>query len=126
MSCLSNLSDRINMASYCMQLCLQCRRLLTSKPVARAWHASLGVSWSHKTTWTRHRWMQQMLFFNGCAVKHLSTDTKEKKGVEEMSITDIVAYKRPLLPVRDAVPDASVSQMPIGKYWSDINFKENY
>lgn len=123
MPCLLNLSDRIDMASYCMQLCSQCRRLLISKPVARAWHASLSVSWSQKTTLTRHRWMQQMLFFTG--VKRLSTDTKEKKGVEELSITDIGAYKRPLLPVRDAVP-TSVSQMPIGKYWSGIYFKDNY
>lgn len=56
--------------------------------------------------------MQQILSFSGFAVRHLSTDTKGKEGVEELSITDVVSYKSPLLPVRDAVP---VGQMPLGK-----------
>lgn len=126
---------QINMASSCMQLCLHCRRFLLSKPVASAWHyyptasgsptkvanASLVVRWSHKTTWTQQRWMQQILFSNNFAVKHLSTDTKEKKGVEELSITDVVSYKSPLLPVKDAVP-MSFNQMPLGKFWSCISY----
>lgn len=123
------------MASSCMQLCLQCRRFLLSKPVASVWHyysttsgsptkvvnASLVVRWSHKTTWTQQRWMQQILFFNGFAIKHLSTDTKGKKGIEELSITD-VSYKSPLLPVKDAVP-SSLHQMPLGKCWSCIYYR---
>lgn len=123
-----NFSYRLNMASPCMQLCFQCRRFLLSKPVTRGWHyrtafsnstcpkvlhASLVVRWTHKTNWTQHRWMQHNLFFNGFATRHVSTDTKGTKVVEELSITDVVSYKSPLLPVRD-VP---VSQMPLGKYW---------
>lgn len=129
---------QINMASSCMQLCLQCRKFLLSKSVASAWHycstasgsptkvvnASLVVRWSHKTTWTEQRWMQH-LFFNDFALKHLSTDTKGKKGIEELSITDVVSYKSPLLPVSDAVP-SSLNQMPLGKFWSCIYCKENY
>lgn len=127
-----NLSHRISMASPCMQLCLQCRRFLLSKPVASGWlyhttvsnssakvlHASLVVRWTHKTTRIQHQWMQQILSFSGFAVRHLSTDTKGKEGVEELSITD-ASYNSPLLPVRDAVP---VSQVPLGtgKYWSGV------
>lgn len=132
-SCLSNfrsLSYRsMNMASSCMQLCLQCRRFLLSKPVASAWHyccpasgaptnvvnTSAIVRWSHKTTWTQQRLIRQILFFNDFAVKHLSTDTKGKNGIEELSITDVVSYKSPLLPVKDAVP-SSFNQMSLGKF----------
>lgn len=131
-----NLSHRISMASPCMQLCLQCRRILLSKPVASGWcyhttvsnssakvlHASLVVRWTHKTTRTQHQWMQQIQCFSGFAVRYLSTDTKGKEGVEELSITD-VSYKSRLLPVRDAVP---VSQVPLGKHWSDVYHKESH
>lgn len=68
--------------------------------------------------------MQQILFFNGFAVKHLSTDIKGKKSIEELSITDVVSYKSPLLPVKDAVP-TSLNQMPLGKVWSCMYYKEN-
>lgn len=132
-----NLSHRISMALPSMQLCLQCRRFLLSKPVASGWlyhatvsnssakvlHGSLVVRWTHKTTRTRHQWMQQILCFSGFAVRHLSTDTKGKEGVEELSITDVVSYKSPLLPVREAVP---VSQVPLGKYWSGVHHKESH
>lgn len=119
------------MASSCMQLCLQCRRFLLLKPVASAWHssptkvvnASTIVRWSHKTTWTRRR-MQQILFFNDFAVKHLSTDSKGKKGIDELSMTD-VSYKSPLLPVKDAVP-SSFNQMSFGTFWSRVYYKENH
>lgn len=132
-----NLSHRISMASPCMQLRLQCRRFLLSKPVASGWfyhttgsnsstkvlHASLVVRRTHKTTWTQHQWMQQILSFSGFAVRRLSTDTKGKEGVEELSITDVETYKSPLLPVRDAVP---VSHVPLGKYWSGVYHKESH
>lgn len=126
------------MASSCMQLCLQCRRFLLSKPVAGAWpycstvsdsptkavNGSLVVRWSHKTTSTQQRWVQQILFFNDFGVKHLSTDSKGKKGTEELSITDVVSYKSPLLPVKDDIP-LSLNQNPPGKFWCFIYKKEN-
>lgn len=67
--------------------------------------------------------MQQIICFSGFAVRHLSTDTKGKEGVEELSITDVVSYKSPLLPVRDANP---VSQVHLGKYWSGVYHKESH
>lgn len=117
---------QINMASSCMQLCLKCRRFLLLKPVTSARqycstasgsptkvvNASLVVRWSHKTTSTQQRWTQHILFFNDFAVRHLSTDTKGKKGIEELSITDVVSYKSPLLPVKDAFRN----QMPLGTF----------
>lgn len=124
---------QINMASSCMKLCLQYRRFLLSKPVASAWDycsaasgsptkvvdGSLVVGWSHKRTW-----VQQILLLNNFGVKHFSSDTKGKKGLEELSIPDVVSYKSPLLPVNDAVP-SSLNQMPLGYFWSCIYSEEN-
>lgn len=57
-----------------------------------------------------------MFSYSDFATKHLASDAKEDKAIEELSSANVVAYKSPLLPIRDAVP-MSESQMPIGTYW---------
>lgn len=57
-----------------------------------------------------------MFCFSDFTAKHLST---EGKDIEELSRADVVAYKSPLLPIRDAVP-VTESQMPLGTYWFDV------
>ncbi|KAK5855084.1 hypothetical protein PBY51_005221 [Eleginops maclovinus] len=118
------------MASSCTQLCLQGRNLLCSKAVARTWQYNSQVrhcitvprgsskilngcslnKGNHKTTQTRPRWKQPMFRYSDLASKHLATEALENKAVEETSTADVVAYKSPLLPIRDAV---SVTETPL-------------
>lgn len=127
---------RINMASSCTQLSLQCRRLLCSKTVACArWYStqlsycstdtrlptkilngSLASRGTHSMTWTRQRWKPQMdCFSDFTTAKHLSTGTEEGKDIKELSTAHSVRHKSPLLPIRDAAP-VTESQMPLGAY----------
>ncbi|XP_074468419.1 transcription termination factor 3, mitochondrial isoform X1 [Sebastes fasciatus] len=112
------------MASSCTQLCLQCRSLLCSKTVAstcryytqvrhcitvtgvptKILNGSSIIKGNQTTTQARQRWKQQMFCYSDLAAKHLATEVKEAKDVEETSRADVVAYKSPLLPIRDAVP----------------------
>lgn len=57
-----------------------------------------------------------MFCFSDFTAKHLST---EGKDIEELSRADVVVYKSPLLPNRDAVP-VTESQMPLGTYWFGV------
>ncbi|XP_038581858.1 transcription termination factor 3, mitochondrial [Micropterus salmoides] len=120
------------MASSCTQLCLQGRCLLRSRTVASTWQYSTQVrhcttvtrlptrilngssliKGNHTATQVRQRWKQQMFSYSDFATKHLASDAKEDKAIEELSSANVVAYKSPLLPIRDAVP-MSESQMPI-------------
>ncbi|XP_044026702.1 transcription termination factor 3, mitochondrial isoform X2 [Siniperca chuatsi] len=120
------------MASSCTQLCLQCRHLLRSKKVAGTWqystqvrhcttvtrvptkvlNASSIIKGNHTTTQARQRWKQQMFCYSDLTAKHLAIESKEDKDIEELSSANVVAYKRPLLPIRDAVP-VTESQMPL-------------
>ncbi|XP_010736239.2 transcription termination factor 3, mitochondrial [Larimichthys crocea] len=112
------------MASCCTQLCLQCRRLLPPQMVARTWRYStqLGhcttvtglppkilngptvVRGDHTVAEARQRWKQQMFCYSDFTAKHLATEAKEDKDIEELSRAVDVAYKSPLMPIRDAVP----------------------
>lgn len=112
------------MASSCTQLCLKCRNLLCSKSVASVWHYSTQVrhctkvaslptkilngssviKGNHKTTQARQQWKQQMFCYSDFAVRHLATEAKEDKEIEELPRDDAVAYKSPLVPITDAVP----------------------
>ncbi|XP_071356542.1 transcription termination factor 3, mitochondrial [Trachinotus anak] len=120
------------MTSSCAQLCLRCRSLLCPKTLATTWQYSTpvrhcttvtnvaikipsGFSFfmgTHRTNQTRQRWKKQMIGYGELTAKHLATDAKEDKFTEELSRTDVVAYKSPLLPIRDAGP-LNESQMPL-------------
>ncbi|KAM6903651.1 transcription termination factor 3, mitochondrial isoform 1-T2 [Lycodopsis pacificus] len=117
------------MASSCTQLCLQCRSLLCSKTVANTWQyytqvrhcirvtrvptkildGSSIIKGNRVTNQAREMWKQQMFCYSDLAAKHLATEAKEDKAVEETSRADVVAYKSPLLPIRDAVSEIQVS-----------------
>ncbi|XP_070778305.1 transcription termination factor 3, mitochondrial [Enoplosus armatus] len=119
------------MASSCTQLCLQCRSLLRSKTVASTWRYSIQVCHcstvtslptkilngssvvrgNHSTTQARQWWKQQTFCYSDLTAEHLATAIKEDKNIEELSRANVVAYKSPLLPIRDAVPVIE-SQMP--------------
>lgn len=138
-------SYRIAMASSCTQLCLQCRSLLRSKTVASTWQYSTQVR--HCTTvirlptkvlngssvirgnltatQARQRWKQQVFCYSDLTAKHLATEAKEDKDVEESSGAHVVAYKSPLLPIRDAVP-VTESQMSLGAYWFAVVDHKNF
>lgn len=129
---------RVIMASCCTQLCLQCRRLLPPQMVARTWRYStqLGhcttvtglppkilngptvVRGDHTVAEARQRWKQQMFCYSDFTAKHLATEAKEDKDIEELSRAVDVAYKSPLMPIRDAVP-VTESQISLGTYWFD-------
>ncbi|XP_026156212.1 transcription termination factor 3, mitochondrial [Mastacembelus armatus] len=111
------------MASSCAQLCLRCRSLL-SKTVAVTWqhpaqvrHCTTSISVSTKildrssfirgncsTTQARQRWKHQMFYYSDLTAKHQTAEVKEEKSTEELSKSDIVAYKNHLLPITDAIP----------------------
>nr|XP_019946417.1 PREDICTED: transcription termination factor 3, mitochondrial [Paralichthys olivaceus] len=116
------------MGSSSAQLCLRCRSLLCSVPPASntlVRHCTMASSaasrilkgtsiftGNHRTTQARQRWKQQMLYYSDLSDKHLATEAKEDKFTEELSRTDVVAYKSPLSPIRDAVP-VNENQMPL-------------
>lgn len=131
-------SCRIVMASSCIQRCLQCRSLLCSGTVANTWlysaqlhhftatclplkipNGSSVIRENDRTTQARERWKQKVVFYSDLTAKHLATEAKEDKNAEEPSRADIVAYKSPLLPMKDAVP-VNESQMSLGTHWFAI------
>ncbi|KAM7373189.1 hypothetical protein PAMP_008062 [Pampus punctatissimus] len=57
-------------------------------------------------------WKQQTCYYSDFTAKHLETKAKEDKYTEELSRTDVVAYKSPLLQIRDAALETD-SQMSI-------------
>lgn len=135
---------RINMASSCTQLSLQCRRLLCSKAVACArWYCtqfsycsadtmlptkilngSSASRGTHTMTWTRPRWKPQMVCFSDfTTAKHLSTGAEE--GKDELSRTHAVLHKSPLLPIRDAAL-VTESQMPLGSYFYVVDYWKHW
>lgn len=111
-------------SSSCAQLCLRCRSLLSSKTATLTWQHSTQVrhctavtrvpnkilnrssfiSGNHTTTQARQIWKQQICHYSDFTVKHLETEAKEDENTEELSRTDVVAYKSPLLQIRDAAP----------------------
>lgn len=129
---------RTAMASSCTQLCLKCRSLLYSKTMANVWQYSAQVR--HCTTVTRLQanilngssiinrgspatacakkwWKQQMFCYSDLSAKHVETEPKEDKDVDELSRTEAVASsKNPLVPFRDAVP-VTESQTSFGTYY---------
>ncbi|XP_074543104.1 transcription termination factor 3, mitochondrial [Halichoeres trimaculatus] len=110
------------MASSCSKLCLHSRSLLCSRKVAVTWkystqtlHCAPGTripisflhgfsvrSEDHKTAQTKLRWKHVLYYSNLCA-SHQTTVDKENNASKELSKADLVAYKNPSLPVRDAV-----------------------
>ncbi|CAK6949423.1 transcription termination factor 3%2C mitochondrial [Scomber scombrus] len=112
------------MASSCAQLCLRCRSLLSSKTSTLTWQQSTQIrhctavsrvpnkilngssfiSGNHTTTRARQIWKQQTCYYSDFSTKHLETEAKEYKHTEELLRTDVVPYKSPLLPIRDAAP----------------------
>ncbi|TNN61445.1 Transcription termination factor 3, mitochondrial [Liparis tanakae] len=118
----------IAMASSCTQLCLRCRSRLCSKTVASTWQyytqvrncirvtrvptqildGSSVIKGNHIMNQARQR-NQQMFRYSDLAAKHLAIEAKDDIGVEETSGADVVAYKSPLLPIRDAVLESQVS-----------------
>ncbi|XP_059205298.1 transcription termination factor 3, mitochondrial isoform X2 [Centropristis striata] len=106
------------MASSCTQL-LQCRSLC-SKTVASTWqytqlrhcitvtkiptqilNGSSVIKGNHTTPQARQRWKQQLSCYSDLAAKHLATKAKEDKHFEETSSAKLVAFKSPLVPIRD-------------------------
>ncbi|CAB1457031.1 unnamed protein product [Pleuronectes platessa] len=67
-------------------------------------HGFVLCAGSHRATQARQRWKQQMFYYSDLSAKHLATEAKEDKSTEESSRTDVVAYRSPLSPIRDAVP----------------------
>lgn len=128
----ANLFDRITMASSCAQLCLRCRSLLSSKTATLTWqqstqvrhctavsrvpnkilNGSLFTSGNHTTPRARQIWKQQACYYSDFTTKHLKTEAKDEH-IEELLKMDVVPYKSPLLPIRDAAP-VTESQMPLG------------
>lgn len=120
---------RISMATSCAHLCLQCRSLLCSKKVASTWQyythvrhcirvtqvptkildGSSIVKGTHKTNPAKQMQKQQVFCYSDFAAKHLATGAEENKDVEETSCADVVAFKSPMLPIRDAVLESQVS-----------------
>ncbi|XP_029370379.1 transcription termination factor 3, mitochondrial [Echeneis naucrates] len=120
------------MASSFAKLCLRCRSPLCSKTTAAAWqhytqaHHSTVVktvvtkipnglpsfTGQPTTGLARQRWKQQMLGYRDLMVKHLATEAKKDKLTEESSRTDVVQYKGPPLPIREAV-SLDHSQAPL-------------
>ncbi|XP_023267947.1 transcription termination factor 3, mitochondrial [Seriola lalandi dorsalis] len=120
------------MTSSCALLCLRCRSFLCSKTGATTWQYTTqvrhcttvtsvatkipnGFSFfrgNHRTNQARQRWKQQMLSYSDLTARNLATEAKEDKFTEELSRTDVVAYKSPLLPIRDAVSLKEI-QMPL-------------
>ncbi|KAK2830380.1 hypothetical protein Q5P01_018311 [Channa striata] len=107
------------MASSFAQLCLRCRRPFCPKTMAVTWQHSSQVRHCHRnigesakslngsvfvrknhTTNSRQTWQHKMLFYGNITEKHLSTVATEDKCTK----TDVVAYKSPLLPIRDTLP----------------------
>ena len=56
-----------------------------------------------------------MCYYSDITAKNLTTEAKEEKDIEELSTANVVVYKSPLLPVRDAE-----SQMSLGTYWIGV------
>lgn len=124
---------RIIMASSCAQLCLRCRSLLSSKTATLTWQQSTQIqhctvvsrisnkilngssfiSGIHTTTRARQIWKQQTCYYSDFSTKHLETEAKEYEHTEELLRTDVVPYKSPLLPIRDAAP-VTENQMSLG------------
>nr|XP_020487369.1 transcription termination factor 3, mitochondrial [Labrus bergylta] len=121
------------MASFCAKLCLQCRSLPFSKTVARTWkcfppahhctaYTRIPVKCLHgfavisedekKPSQARLRWKQHILRNCNFSTEHRATEVKENKETEELSKASVVAYKNPLLPIRDALP-VTESQMSL-------------
>nr|XP_040044297.1 transcription termination factor 3, mitochondrial isoform X1 [Gasterosteus aculeatus aculeatus] len=120
---------KISMATSCAHLCLQCRSLLCSKKVASTWQyythvrhcirvtqvptkildGSSIVKGTHKTNPAKQMQKQQVFCYSDFAAKHLATGAEENKDVEETSCADVVAFKSPMLPIRDAVLESQVS-----------------
>ncbi|XP_032391516.1 transcription termination factor 3, mitochondrial [Etheostoma spectabile] len=120
------------MASSCTQLYLQCRSFLCSKTVACTWqycsqvrhciavtsvptkilNGSFIIKGNSTATQAKQRWKQQMSCYSDLAATHLTTQVKEDKGVEETSTAEVVPYKSPLLPIREALL-ATESQMSL-------------
>nr|XP_046273474.1 transcription termination factor 3, mitochondrial isoform X2 [Scatophagus argus] len=120
------------MASFCTQLGLQCRSFLCSKTVASIWwyptqirhcttvtklptkilNGSSVISGNNIKTQARQRWKQQMFCYSDFSAKHMETEAKEDKGIEELSRPNVEAYRGPLLPIREAVP-VTESQMSL-------------
>lgn len=58
-------------------------------------------------------WKQQMCYYSDFTAKHLETEAKEDENTEELSRTDVMAYKSPLLQIIDAAP-VTEGQMSLG------------
>lgn len=56
-----------------------------------------------------------MFCYSDLTAKHLATEVKEDKDIEELSRVQVVAYKSSLLPIRDAMP-VTESQVSLGMY----------
>ncbi|XP_041822928.1 transcription termination factor 3, mitochondrial isoform X2 [Melanotaenia boesemani] len=108
------------MAAACAQLCLRSRGLCST---ASTWQHYLQVrhciivtkesakisnglfiSGSHTGFQTRLKWKQQMCHYNDFTAKYLTTKAKENKYTEDLSRTDIVAYKATHMPTTDPQP----------------------
>lgn len=72
----------------------------------------------HTVAEARQQWKQQIFCYSDLTAKRLATEAMEDKDIEQLSRADVVAYKSPLMPVRDAVP-LTESQMSLGTYWFD-------
>lgn len=57
-----------------------------------------------------------MFCYSDLTTKHLATEAKEDKDIEELSGANVVVYKSPLSPIRDAVP-VTESRISLGTYW---------
>ncbi|XP_071757663.1 transcription termination factor 3, mitochondrial isoform X1 [Centroberyx gerrardi] len=120
------------MASSCIQLCQRCTSLLRAKTVSvtlqystqvqlctavfrastKIPNGSLFMSGNRTTAHTRQRWKQQMCYYSDYNAKRLTAEAKEDKDAEELSGSDVVAYKNPLSQIGDAVP-VTESQMTL-------------
>ncbi|KAF3707447.1 Transcription termination factor 3, mitochondrial Mitochondrial transcription termination factor 3 [Channa argus] len=110
------------------QLCMRCRSLFCTKTLAVTWQHSNQVQYcstvigepaktlngssfisKNHTSQSRQRWQHKIFFQSDLTVKHLATEATEEKGPK----TDVVAYKSPLLPIKDTLP-ATESQASVG------------
>ncbi|XP_067356922.1 transcription termination factor 3, mitochondrial isoform X3 [Channa argus] len=117
------------------QLCMRCRSLFCTKTLAVTWQHSNQVQYcstvigepaktlngssfisKNHTSQSRQRWQHKIFFQSDLTVKHLATEATEEKGPK----TDVVAYKSPLLPIKDTLPatesQASVASISLGDY----------
>ncbi|XP_035537946.1 transcription termination factor 3, mitochondrial [Morone saxatilis] len=121
------------MSSSFTQLCLQYRSLLFSKTVSSTWrystqfrhcatltrlptkilNGSSVIRGNRTTTQARQRWKQPMFCYRDLTARHLATEAKEHKDTEELSKSDVVVYKTPVLPIRDAEMPVTESQMSL-------------